>query len=260
MAALRVPEAAELAVVMPVFNEAVNLRPVVCEWFGCLRALGADFVFIAVNDGSTDKTAEELARLAHDLGPKFQIVNKPNSGHGRSCREGYEHALAEGADWILQIDSDGQCDPAFFPELYAARTAHDCVFAYRQTRGDGWGRTAVSFCCRLLLFSFAGSYLRDPNVPYRMIRAGALRAALHRIPADFDLQNIALTFALSREPDLRWKYFPIHFRARRGGKNSINYRKIVKMGLNLIRDLGRIRDEDSPRWQRPAWARRGAVS
>src|SRR5438270_3293623 len=112
---------------------------------------------------------------------------------------------------------------------------------------------AVSFCCRMLLWISAGSYVRDPNVPYRLIRTGALRAALRRIPADFDLQNIALAFALKLESDLRWKFVPIHFRSRRGGENSLNYRKIAKLGLNLVRDFSRLRSDDSYGWHRPAF-------
>lgn len=254
------PLTSELAVVMPIFNEEVNVRAVINEWFGCFQVLGIDFAFLAVNDGSTDQTTDVLEALVKELGPRLRVVTKPNSGHGRSCREGYEQALAEGASWIFQIDSDGQCDPAFFPELYAARAGHDCLFGYRKTRDDGLGRVAVSFCCRTLLRLFTGTNLRDPNVPYRLIRAGALRAALRSIPADFDLQNIALTFALKRELDLRWKHLPIHFRARRGGKNSLNFRRILKMGFNLLRDFRRIGTEDSTGRQRLAWQRRRAVS
>jgi len=252
--------APELALVMPIFNEAINARAVVSEWFGCLEAVGADFVFFAVNDGSTDNTGEVLDELRTQLGPRFRVITKSNSGHGRSCRHGYELALAEDARWILQIDSDGQCDPAFFPKFYFDRNSHDCIFAYRRSRDDGWGRKAVSFCCRMLLFASTGTYLRDPNVPYRLIRAGALRAALRRIPADFDLQNIALTFALAQEPESKWKHLPIHFRARRGGENSINYRKIAKMGLNLLRDFGRIRTQEQTGSQRFPWIRRRTAS
>lgn len=260
MGALREAQPPELVVVVPVFNEAMNIRAVVSEWFDCLRAIGADFAFLAVNDGSTDNTREVLTELAGKLGSRFRVVTKPNTGHGRTCREGYEQALAEGATWIFQIDSDGQCDPAFFPEMYSARADHDCLFGYRTRRDDGWGRTAVSAFCRTLLFVISGTYLRDPNVPYRLMRAGVLRTAFHRIPADFDLQNIALTFALNQEPDVRWKHVPIHFRARRAGENSINYRKIMKMGINLLRNFGRLRHEECPRWPRMAWTRRRAVS
>src|SRR5262249_51538347 len=105
-----------------------------------------------------------------------------------------------------------------------------------------------------------GTDLRDPNVPYRLMRAGAVRTALQNIPRDFDLQNIALTFALKRELGLRWKYLPIHFRARRDGANSINYGRILKMGFNLIQDFRRITVEEPPGWQRPAWIKRRAVS
>src|SRR3982751_1892064 len=89
----------EVAVVMPVFNEAVNLPGVIAEWFDCFQRLGSDFTFLAVNDGSTDQTATVLDRLARELGPRLRVISKANSGHGRSCRYGYEIGLAEGARW-----------------------------------------------------------------------------------------------------------------------------------------------------------------
>jgi dolichol-phosphate mannosyltransferase len=144
--------------------------------------------------------------------------------------------------------------------MYMARPMYDCLFAYRRSHGDGFGRRVISFCCRTLLWSMTGTYLRDPNVPYRLLRSTALRAALRSIPADFNLQNIALTFTLRRRQSLRWKHFPIHFRARQGGTNSINYRKIAAMGFNLLRDFRRLTHEDSHTWWRPSWARRRVAS
>src|SRR5207248_4292636 len=118
---------------------------------------------------------------------------KPNSGHGRTCREGYDLAIRTGARWVFQIDSDGQCDPAFFETIYRERAAHDCVFGYRRTRDDGFGRLAITRSYRLLLWALTGAFMRDANVPYRLIRTSTLRLALPRVPADIDLQNIALT-------------------------------------------------------------------
>jgi len=248
-----------LAVVMPVYNEATNIAAVLEEWFSHLRIICPNFVLFAVNDGSKDETVKILPSLLDKFGPRLRVVNKTNSGHGLTCREGYDLALAEGVEWIFQIDSDGQCDPVFFNTLYSNRAECDCVFGYRRTRDDGLGRVIVSCCCRLLLWLVTGTYLTDPNVPYRLMRANALRKALRQVPADFELQNIGLTFALKQQ-QLAWKYFPIHFRARRGGKNSINYRKIAKMGINLLRDFRRITHEDSHTWWRPRWARRRLAS
>jgi len=250
----------ELAVVMPVYNEAVNVASVVRDWFACLEKLGPSFVFFAINDGSKDETKSILTALGSELGPRLRIVNKQNSGHGRSCREGYELALNQGAAWIFQIDSDGQCDPEFFPAFYREREAHDCIFGQRTSRDDGLGRVLISKCCSLLVSVVTGIIVKDANVPYRLVRATALRGALRKIPADVDLQNIALSVVLKRNSALRWKYFPIHFRARRGGENSINYRKIAMMGVRFLRDFYRINHEDSHTWRRPRWTRRRLAS
>ena len=251
---------AELAVVMPVYNEAANVSAVLHEWFDYLSIVAPNFVLFAVNDGSNDRTREILDSLRDELGPRLQVVNKSNSGHGLACRDGYELALSEGSSWIFQIDSDGQCDPVFFEIPYRDRAAYDCIFGYRRTRDDGFCRVVVSLCCRLLLWLVTGTYLPDPNVPYRLMRSSALRKALRKVTADFELQNIGLAFALKQQPELAWKYFPIHFRARRGGENSINYRKIAKMGVNLLRDFRRLTHEDSHTWWRPRWARRRLAS
>ena len=225
---------------MPVYNEAANIACVIREWFGCFDKIAPQFAFFALNDGSSDDTAAILDSLRRELGPRLRVVHKNNSGHGRTCRAGYELAVEQGAAWVFQIDSDGQCDPAFFESFYDNRCGHDCVFGYRRTRDDGFGRVLISCCCRALLWLRTGRYLKDPNVPYRLLRADVLQRALRSVPRDFDLHNIALTFALKREQRLRWKHLPIHFRGRQGGKNSINYRNIVAMGLGLLRDVGRI--------------------
>jgi len=251
--------AAELAVVMPVYNEAVNIAAVLEEWFSCLRIVCPNFILFAINDGSRDETAQVIKLLQNQLGERLRLVNKANSGHGLTCREGYELALAEGVEWIFQIDSDGQCDPAFFHSFYTHRRECDCVFGYRRTRDDGLGRVIISRCCQLLLWLLTGEHLSDPNVPYRLMRAGAVRKALRQVPSDFELQNIALTFALKKQ-ESAWKFLPIHFRARRGGENSINYRKIARMGIEFLRDFRRLTHEDSHTWWRPRWARRRLAS
>ena len=236
---------------MPVYNEASNVASVVQEWFAVLETVAPEFLFFVIDDGSTDETPLILEGLARELGRRLRIVHRNNSGHGRSCREGYQLALAEDAPWIFQIDSDGQCDPKFFRGLYNNRAGHDCVFGHRRTRDDGLGRVVISNCCRLLLFAVTGTYLKDPNVPYRLMRAKALKIALRKVPADFELQNIGLALALKREPDLSWEYFPIHFRARGTGKSSFNCRRIVTMGMNLLRCVRQVTHQDShPRWGR----------
>jgi len=231
----------ELAIVMPIYNEAANIENVAGEWLQELNRLGISFELLAVNDGSRDGTSEVLKKLAAQYPGIVVPIEKANAGHGLACRTGYSLAVARSADWTFQIDSDGQCDPQFFADFWKGREAVDCVFGVRKTRDDGFSRVLISAACRALTSLATGMDLKDLNVPYRMMRTPVLKEALLKIPDDFDMQNVALTLTLKRNAALRWKYVPIHFRDRQGGTNSINIRRILGMGWGLLVNLHRIK-------------------
>ena len=169
------------------------------------------------------------------------VVSKPNSGHGISCRMGYDIAVASKAEWVLQIDSDGQCDPKHFAEFWSKRKNFDCIFGRRASRDDGFARIATSAICRLAASLICGQDLKDPNVPYRLIRRSALQRALRFIPPNFNIHNVALTYVLKKLPGLRWDYVAIHFPDRKGGTNSINVLQVVTWGAEMLLELLRIR-------------------
>src|SRR6202022_4959414 len=111
----------ELIAVMPVYNEEANIAAVITEWLQAFAHEQINARLLAVNDGSRDDTLSILRKLQSQYSDQLLILDKPNSGHGRSCRVGYEAALQQEAPWILQIDSDGKCDPAFFPLFWGQR-------------------------------------------------------------------------------------------------------------------------------------------
>jgi glycosyltransferase involved in cell wall biosynthesis len=234
------PPGPELMVVIPVYNEEQNIRSVIEEWLPVFSAATSRFEVVLINDGSRDATAGIIAEMAARSEGKLRAVTQANAGHGRACRTGYELTTAANPDWVLQIDSDGQCDPQYFPKFWELREEADCIFGQRVRRDDGMGRAAISAVCRFAVSLITGRAVSDPNVPYRLIRTPVLRQALKRIPPGFDLQNVALSFVLSRAPGLRWARVPIHFRARHAGKSSINYRQIIRMGLKMLRELRRL--------------------
>jgi len=232
---------AELAVVVPVYNEEATIRQVLTEWEAVFQQLGVSHQFVLINDGSKDGTLEILRELEADDAQKLIILSKPNSGHGRSCRMGYDLSVCSSVQWVFQIDSDGQCDPAYFAEFWKARMDKDCVFGVRAGRDDGALRRLTSQICRLGSSILSGMDLRDPNVPYRLIRKEVLRSALVHIPTDFNIHNVALTYVLKKTPGLRWTYVPIHFRNRQGGNNSINVMRVVQSGIEMLLELGRLK-------------------
>jgi glycosyltransferase involved in cell wall biosynthesis len=230
----------ELIAVMPIYNEEANIASVVTEWLDAFTQARIVSRLLAINDGSTDTTLKVLKQLQLQFPDQLFVIDKANSGHGRTCRVGYDTALQQQAPWIFQIDSDGQCDPAFFPAFWRKRNDADCIFGKRIARDDGTIRRLIQAACRLLTTVATGRDLKDANVPYRLIKREALHKALRCVPSDFDMQNVALTFALKRDPSLRWGYVPIRFRARQGGTNSINLPKIAKMGWRMLRQIKRV--------------------
>lgn len=231
-----------LAIVMPIYNEAANIEAVIAEWIKALESEGVGFQFVLVNDGSKDDTLASLRRIEAQRPEQIVVIDKPNSGHGRSCRLGYDTATGSASvEWILQIDSDGQCDPAYFKEFWAKANAADCVFGIRTQRDDGVARMLTSKICKMGATLLGRTDMVDPNVPYRLIRKSVLATALKRVPPAFNIHNVALTYILKKTPGVRWEYVPIHFRDRQGGSNSINLPQVVHLGIDMLLELSRLK-------------------
>ena len=223
----------ELILIVPVFNEQDAIVQVLEEWRAeLLRTVGAGhFELLVVDDGSTDLTPSRLAGLGW---PELRIHRHSNRGHGQSCLVGYAEAHRLGATYLFQIDSDGQCDPAGFAQVWALRDQAACVYGRRTSRDDGMARRVISAILRLSLKLARGTRLNDTNVPFRLYRAPLAAAAASRIPPDFNLANIAM--ALLLEP-YGFLEVPIHFRDRIGGQPAVRLWGFVPKALRLHRDL-----------------------
>ena len=230
-----------LLVVLPVCNEEANIRDEIERWMSCLRHLTIPFQILALDDGSRDGTSRILLEMETEQAASLCVVSKPNTGHGTTCRIGYDIAVNSAAEWVLQIDSDGQCDPQHFFEFWNRRESFDCVFGVRTTRDDGLARAVTSAICRLAASALCAHDLRDANVPYRLMRRETLEVALRCIPPTFQIHNVALTYVLKKLRGVRWSYVPIHFPARRAGPNRLNMLKIVAWGVDMLLELIRIR-------------------
>jgi glycosyltransferase involved in cell wall biosynthesis len=223
---------------MPVYNEAAALRAVVEEWVPLLARCTRDVTFCVVDDGSTDATPAVLRQLASEH-PQIEVVRKRNTGHGRTCLHGYRLAVARGARFILQIDSDGQCPAADFPELWRLRTSHPLVFGFRRVRRDGSWRRLVSRLLSLGAAAATGVWVRDANVPYRLMSSAAVREVIDDVPGDVDLVNVYLAVALEARTGIRW--VDIVFRDRVAGRSHRRPWSMLRPGLGVLVQLARDR-------------------
>ncbi|MBV9552193.1 MAG: glycosyltransferase family 2 protein [Alphaproteobacteria bacterium] len=133
-------EDVDLSIVIPVKNEAGNIAPLVVEIDAALGVAGLDYEIVYVDDGSTDATAAELARL-QSANPRLRIVRHVAScGQSAAIRSGVKAARAR---WIATLDGDGQNDPADIPSLWqiahaAAADPPLLIAGHRARRHDSW--------------------------------------------------------------------------------------------------------------------------
>jgi glycosyltransferase involved in cell wall biosynthesis len=231
----------KLYIVMPAYNEEANIETVAREWHEVIEKVGGDSQLIIVDDGSRDATYAKLQELQKDL-PRLNPITKPNSGHGATVLFAYNYALENGADYVFQTDSDGQTLTVEFWPFWENRNNYNAIIGLRDNRQDGFSRIFVTKVLKFVLLCVFGLNILDANTPFRLIKAETLRKYIVKIPRDFNLSNIMLSVCLVKYRE-KIDFFPITFRSRQGGANSITFKKIVKIGLQAVKNFVQIKKE-----------------
>lgn len=123
--------------ILPTYNEAENLERLVGAALPQLAAAAPEHRILVVDDGSPDGTGQIADRLAAEH-PQIEVMHRTaKEGLGRAYLAGFEHALAGGADLILEMDSDFSHDPADLPRLIRAADEADLVIGSRYVGGGG---------------------------------------------------------------------------------------------------------------------------
>ena len=234
----------KLYIVIPAYNEQETLGEVIRQWYPVVERYSGDGAsrLVIINDGSSDHTWDILQEYAQTH-PLLQPLTKENGGHGETLLYGYHYALEQGADYIFQTDSDGQTLPEGFDDFWEARTEHDMVIGWRKGRQDGFARVIVTKVLKLVILMCFHISVKDANTPYRIMNAKKLQEYIGYVPEGFFLSNVLLTVLFTKKSDV--KYIPITFRPRQGGVNSINMKKIVRVGWQALKDFHRINKEIS---------------
>ena len=228
-----------LYVVMPAYNEEANIGTVIEQWYPVVEQVGGKSRLVILNDGSKDDTYKKIQEYEKNY-PRLIGIDKENEGHGATILRGYRYAIEAGADYIFQTDSDGQTLPEEFWQFWRKRRVCGLLIGYRKARKDGISRIFVTRVLRLVLFAVFHTWIKDANTPYRLMRATQLNKVLNDIPEDFNLSNVLMT-VIYKKRDLGVYYIPITFRPRQGGKNSLNMKRIIKVGCKAWKDFLKLR-------------------
>ena len=210
---------------LPTYNEAENLEAMLRALAPLLRA--GDRVLV-IDDASPDGTGALADRLAGELGFVDVLHRAAKTGLGPAYLAGFERALADGAELILELDCDFSHDPADVPRLIAAAEAGaDLVLGSRYVPGGqvaDWGlvRRFVSRGASVYTALFLHMGVSDPTGGFKCFR----RAVLETIPLDrVHARGYAFQIELSyraHRAGFRIVEVPIRFTDRTAGHSKMS--------------------------------------
>jgi glycosyltransferase involved in cell wall biosynthesis len=201
--------------IVPAYNEERTIEAVV----GAIRRDAPGFHVLVVDDGSTDLTASRAKAAGADV-----LVHPFNLGIGGAMQSGFRYAFKQGFDYAIQVDGDGQHDPAEISALIAAIDADGVDMAYgsRFLTGSGY-RSPLARRLGIRIFSIVLSAIcrqriTDPTSGFRLCNRRAIELFARDYPHDYpEVEAILMVHAHS----LRMREVPVRMHPRQDGSSSI---------------------------------------
>jgi dolichol-phosphate mannosyltransferase len=224
-------------VIIPTYNEAENLPPLVAAVLG----LGAGLHILVVDDNSPDGTGLIADGLAQTHPEVYVLHRQAKLGLGPAYIAGFEWALAKGYDFVFEMDCDFSHDPSDLPRFLTEIKSADLVIGSRYVKGGStpdWTlkRKIISRGGNLVSRVMLRQRTRDCTGGFRCYR----RELLEQIPwydicaRGYGFQVAAVFYA--ERLGARIREFPITFRDRRVGQSKMSA-GIVKEAFTCVMEL-----------------------
>ncbi len=239
-------DTAKILIIVPAFNESGSIGDLIQE----IRRLKPQADLVIIDDGSKDGTGEEAEKAG-----AFVATLPHNLGIGGAVQTGYQIALENGYDVAVQLDGDGQHDPAYIATLVqpildgkwdfciGSRFLDPRAESYRST----WlRRFGIRFFCRLLGI-LTGLQLTDPTSGFRAVGKKLIRSFASYYPVDFPEPE---AIKIAKREGARVGEIPVRMRERLEGRSSIRYIAtgyyMIKVTLAILIDLLKKNHPEAP--------------
>lgn len=161
-----------ISVVIPVFNEAENLRALFAELCSALSPLACPYEIWFVDDGSTDGSLAVIRDLAALYPQVRYLAFKKNTGQSAALAGGFQQASG---DVIVTLDADLQNDPADIPALLGYYGEYDMVTGWRKNRQDSWSKKVGSKLGNAFRNRMTAETIHDTGCSLKIMRGDMLR-------------------------------------------------------------------------------------
>ena len=203
----------ERVIVLPVYNEAGNLRTTVEE----IRGTGIPWDIVMVDDGSTDGSRDLLANL-----PVTVLSHPVNLGYGAAVQTGLRYAVLRGYGTVVLMDADGQHVASEIPALLAALDKGADIVIGSRLLGETAGyripllrRAGIAFFSAVAKM-LGGTRIHDVTSGFQAMRLEVARFLAEEYPVDFPDAEVIISLGLRK---FRIAEVPAHFRMRVHGSS-----------------------------------------
>jgi len=222
-------------VIIPALNEERSVADVIHS----ILQSAPEVDIVVISDGSRDRTAV-VARTAGAY-----VIELPiNLGIGGAMQTGYRFALAKGYGFAVQIDADGQHDPADLPRLLAAaRAGHgDMVLGSRYVEKTAYKSSGARRVGMILLANLVrlavGYAIKDTTSGYRVVNRRTIELFSEYYPTDYPEVEVLVLLHRHR---MRIYEVAVEMRERQAGVSSINPLRsvyyMVKVSLSVLLEV-----------------------
>lgn len=216
-----------LSVVIPVYNEALNLPTLFARLYPVLDALGRSYEILFTNDGSADRSMDLLREQYSQRPDVTRIINfNANYGQHMAIMAAFERVRG---DVILTLDADLQNPPEEIPKLLEKIDAgHDYVGGYRLNRQDSLFRT---FASRII------NFVREKTTNIEMTDQGCMLRAYKRPIIEAIVRSGAINTFI---PALAYSFsgnpaeVGVRHEERHAGVSNYSFYKLVRLNFDLI--------------------------
>lgn len=229
----------DLSLVIPVYNEEENLRPLLAEITAALKEEPIQYEVILIDDGSRDTSFDVMTRLHQEDNRVVAIQFRRNHGQTAAFAAGFDQARGR---YILTMDADRQNDPADIPQmLKKLEEGYDVVNGWRENRQDAFlMRKLPSYIANRLIARLTDVPLRDRGCSLRIFRAEVtnelkLYGELHRfIPEMVSFAGFSMAEV------------PVNHRARVAGQSKYGISRTFRVIVDLMTILFLRKYSDRP--------------
>lgn len=215
-----------VAIVTPTYNEADNL-PALAQRVFALDI--TDVSLIIVDDNSPDGTGEVARGISGQFGNRLHLIERESkNGLGTAYLDGFAYAIAQGADYVLQMDADLSHAPEYIPAFLDALQDADVVIGSRYTQGgavaEDWRRSRqlLSAFANIVIRIVAGVKVKDCTTGFKAFRSDALQSLdLAQFRCKGYGFQIEVAYACQRR-GYRVVEYPITFYDRKRGESKLS--------------------------------------